>query len=67
MGKEYLSQLLLLASGMNVAVGVATAKFDIVYLIAGTVTGALFYYLRHVLNSNKEGTLKNILTKAAER
>ncbi len=65
MGKEKLSQLFLFMAGLNAFIGAAAASLDVTYLAAGLGTAALFYYMRHVLNSGKDGALKNILHKAA--
>jgi hypothetical protein len=67
MGKDTLSNLLLLFAGMNAVAGGAVAKLDLTYLVAGLGTGALLYYCWRVLNSEKDSLLKRILTKAAER
>jgi hypothetical protein len=67
MGKEKLSQILLFFAGLNAFIGAAAAKLDVIYLIAGLGTGALCYYLRYELNSEKESTLKNLLITAAGR
>jgi len=52
-------------TGLNAFIGAAAARLDIMFFIAGLGTGALFYYLRLVLNSENDSTLKNILTSAA--
>lgn len=66
MVKQKLSQLFLFMAGLNAFIGAAAAKLDVTYFAAGLGTGALFYYLRYVLRSDKqEGALKNILETAA--
>jgi hypothetical protein len=65
MGKQRLSEILLFAVGLNIMVGAAAAKLDIVYLAAGVVTGAIFYYLYRALNSDRKGVIKRLLTRAA--
>jgi hypothetical protein len=65
MGKERISQLFLFMAGLNAFIGAATARLDVIYFIAGLGTAALFYYLRYVLNSETDSTLRNILESAA--
>lgn len=65
MGKQRLSQLFLIMAGLNAFIGAAAASMDVKYFVAGLGTGALFYYLRHVLNSEGNSLLTNILHKVA--
>ncbi|MFJ7725077.1 hypothetical protein ACIQXV_02830 [Neobacillus sp. NPDC097160] len=66
MGTERLSKLLLLFAGINATAGAAAARLDIIYLFAGLGTGALFYYARKTLLSEKGSTFKAILTKLSD-
>lgn len=64
-GIKKLSLLLLFAAGLNIIVGAAAAKLDLIYFAAGLGTATLFYYARRTLLSDKSSAFKNILETVA--